>query len=117
MASKRAASCSLIIASTEQRVLMASDIVDLINMRSSEMVTINQLVDLAEEIAGSRSNATTTSTLQRDSRPEQRQYIDQKQARLGTFHPSSNRTQEDLRVLFDQMKMADRLADLIIRRS
>ena len=78
------------------RVLMASDIVD--NIRSSEMVTINQLVDLAEEIAGSRSNATTTSTLQRDSRPEQRQYIDQKQARLGTFHPSSNRTQEDLRV-------------------
>ena len=32
------------------RVLMASDIVD--NIRSSEMVTINQLVDLAEEIAG-----------------------------------------------------------------
>ena len=95
MASKRAASCSLIIASTEQRVLMASDIVD--NILSSEMVTINQLVDLAE-IAGSRSNATATSTLQRDSRPEQRQYIDQKQARLGTFHPSSNRTQEDLRV-------------------
>jgi hypothetical protein len=96
MASKRAASCSLIIASTEQRVLMASDIVDLINMRSSEMVTINRLVDLAEEIAGSRSNATTTSTLQRDSRPEQRQHADQKHDWVGAFHPPPNRTRKDL---------------------
>ncbi len=34
------------------RALMESDIVDPINIGSSEMVSINQLVDLAEEIAG-----------------------------------------------------------------
>ena len=34
------------------RALMESDIVDPINIGSSEMVTINRLVDLAEEIAG-----------------------------------------------------------------
>jgi len=33
-------------------MIMASDIVDAINLGSSEMVTVNQLVDLVEEIAG-----------------------------------------------------------------
>ena len=32
--------------------IMESDILDLINLGSSELVTINQLVDIAEEIAG-----------------------------------------------------------------
>ena len=33
-------------------MIMASDIVDAINLGSSEMVTVNQLVDIVEEIAG-----------------------------------------------------------------
>jgi len=33
-------------------MIMASEIVDAINLGSSEMVTVNQLVDLVEEIAG-----------------------------------------------------------------
>ena len=35
---------------------MASDIVDPINFGSSELVTINQLVDIVEEIAGIKLN-------------------------------------------------------------
>jgi GDP-D-mannose 3',5'-epimerase len=38
------------------RALMASDIFDPINIGSSEMVTINQLVDLVEQIAGIKLN-------------------------------------------------------------
>ena len=40
------------IASTGTRALMDSDIVDPLNVGSSEMVTINRLVGFAEEIAG-----------------------------------------------------------------
>jgi nucleoside-diphosphate-sugar epimerase len=36
------------------RALMASDVVDPLNIGSDEMVTINQLVDIVEEIAGRR---------------------------------------------------------------
>ena len=51
-ANRRAASCSLTTVCMERRALMESDIVDPINIGSSEMVTINRLVDLTEEIAG-----------------------------------------------------------------
>ena len=43
--------------------LTGSDIIEPINLGSSELVTINQLVDIVEEIAGiTRRSATTTST-------------------------------------------------------
>ena len=51
-ANRPAASCSSMTALHGTRALMESDIVDPINIGSSEMVTINRLVDLAEEIAG-----------------------------------------------------------------
>ena len=42
--------------------IMESDIDDPINLGSSELVTINQLVDIVEEIAGFDSSVGTTST-------------------------------------------------------
>ena len=45
--------------------IMASDIVDPINLGSDELVTINQLVDIVEEIAGIRLKRRTTSTRRR----------------------------------------------------
>ena len=50
-ASRPAASCTSTIAFTE-RAILDSEIVEPINLGSSEMVTINQLVDIVEDIAG-----------------------------------------------------------------
>ncbi len=50
------------------QMIMDSDIVEPINLGSSELVTINQLVDIVEEIAGIKLEArATTSTPPRAS--------------------------------------------------
>ena len=43
-------------------LIMNSEILEPINLGSSEAVTINQLVDFAEEIAGPSVNATSSSS-------------------------------------------------------
>ncbi len=53
-ASRRGASCTSTTASTARPQIMESDILEPINLGSSELVTINQLVDTVEEIAGVR---------------------------------------------------------------
>ena len=46
---------------------MDSDILEPINLGSSELVTINQLVDIAEDIAGIKLSGTTSSMRPRAS--------------------------------------------------
>ena len=53
-ASRRGASCTSTTACYGTTRIMESDILDPINLGSSELVTINQLVDIVEEIAGVR---------------------------------------------------------------
>ena len=51
-ASRRAASCTSTTASTARRRSWRATCVEPINLGSAELVTINQLVDIVEEIAG-----------------------------------------------------------------
>ena len=79
--------------------LMDSDIVEPINLGSDELVTINQLVDIVEEIAGDQAEArATTSTRPRacDGRNSDNTLI--KKLGLGTLDPSRGRHGEDLPV-------------------
>ncbi len=81
------------------RALMESDIAEPINIGSSEMVTINQLVDLAEEIAGIKVKRNYKLGRPKGcSRPQQRQYPHQEQTRMGAVHSSADRTRKNLRV-------------------
>ena len=50
-ASRRAASCTSTTACTASQLLTSSDVTEPINIGSSELVTINQLVSIVEEIA------------------------------------------------------------------
>jgi len=50
---------------------MYSDIIEPLNLGSSEMVSINQLVDIVEDIAGFKLNRKYDLMLQRRSWPEQ----------------------------------------------
>ena len=61
--------------------IIDSDILEPINLGSSELVTINQLVDLAEEIAGIKLK---------------RSYHDPGAARMAAGHPSAGWIGKDL---------------------
>ena len=66
---------------------------------ASELVTINQLVDIVEDIAGVKLKR----TLQPDApqgrqRPQQRQHQDQAISRLGTLDSPARRDGQDLRL-------------------
>ena len=75
------------------RALMESDIIEPINIGSSEMVTINQLVELAEEIVGHQGKAESQPRRsERCPRPQQRQYLYQEQTWLGAIHAVANRS-------------------------
>ncbi len=65
-------------------LIMNSDILEPINLGSSEMVTINQLVDIVEDIAGIKLRAQVRSRrAQRRGRPQQRQHPDPEVSGLG----------------------------------
>ena len=67
--------------------ILNSDILEAINLGSDEMVSINQLVAIAEDIAGVKLQAElSTRRPQRRPRPQQRQHPDQGTARLGSLH-------------------------------
>ena len=81
------------------RALMASDVTEPINIGSDELVTINQLVDIVEDIAGRKFKRRYNLDAPKGVRgPQQRQHPDHREARLGAVHPSSRRHGEDLRV-------------------
>ena len=64
---------------------MASEILEPINLGGSELVTINQLVDLVEESRG-QTAAEHRLNAPRGQRPEQRQYADPEMPWMGTRH-------------------------------
>ncbi len=63
----RARSCTSTTASKRTQRILHSDVIEPLNLGSDESVTINQLVDIAEQIAASPSSATTTSAPRRAS--------------------------------------------------
>ena len=66
---------------------MHSDIEEPINIGSDEMVTINQLVDIVEEIAGVKLKRNYKLDAPKGVRgPQQRQYANQGEASLGAEH-------------------------------
>ena len=65
----------------------ASDIIEPINLGSDELVSINQLVDIVEEIAGIKlKRIVQPRRAQRRDGPQQRQHDDPARARLGAAH-------------------------------
>ena len=66
------------------QLIMASDIDEPLNLGSDESVTINQLVDIVEEIAGIKLKRTYDLTrAQGRERPQQRQHAHPRAPRMG----------------------------------
>ena len=78
---------------------------DPINLGSNEMVTINQLVDIVEEIAGITVDATLRPRRSEGrARPQQRQHDDSRQARMGAEHVAEERVStRTYRWIYDQV--------------
>ena len=70
-----------------------------INLGCSELISVNQLVDLAEEIGGVKlERQLQPRRPQGRRRPQQRQHDDQADPRLGTQHLLPRRPGQDLRL-------------------
>ena len=81
------------------QMILASDILEPLNLGSSELVSINQLVDIVEDIAGIKLQAGLRSGCsQGRPRPQQRQHADPEAAALGALRPAPRRHGEDLRL-------------------
>ena len=79
--------------------IMESDILDPLNLGSSELVTINQLVDVVEEIAGVRAEAALQPRCAEGrARAELGQHAHPRAPRLGAEHPAGRRHGEDVRL-------------------
>ncbi|GIW73123.1 MAG: hypothetical protein KatS3mg102_2665 [Planctomycetota bacterium] len=79
--------------------LMRSEVSEPLNIGSAELVTIDQLVDVAEEIAGVKLRRRyVLSEPQGGARAQQRQQPYPRPARLGTGHPPARGAGEDLPV-------------------
>ena len=77
--------------------LLHSNVEEPLNIGSDEMVTINQLVDIVEEIAGVKlKRQLQARCAERRARPQQRQHADQGQARVGAEYPAAHRYGTDL---------------------
>ena len=93
-------------------MIMESDILDPINLGSSELVTINQLVDIVEEIAGvSLRRRYDLDAPERSTRAQLGQHAHPGTSRLGAEHASLGRAREDVRL---DLRRAD---DCVSRRS
>ena len=81
------------------QAILESEIHEPINLGSNELVTINQLVSIAEDIAGIKTEAEVRSECAQGSeRSEQRQHQDQRISGMGTLDPSERRTGQDIRL-------------------
>ena len=68
-----------------------------INLGTSEMISINELVSIAEEIGGMKLKRTIqTRRAEGCGWPQQRQHDDQEHPQLGTLDPHPRRAQDDL---------------------
>ena len=99
-ASRRGASCTSTTASTARSAIMESDIdSSRSTSAASELVTINQLVDIVEEIAGvTLERRYNLDAPQGRPRTQQRQHADPRAARLGAETRRSPRARADLRL-------------------
>ena len=92
-ASRRAPSCTSTTASRDPQMLTDSDVVEPLNLGSVELVTINQLVDIVEEIAGIESRAPLQPRRAAGRpRPQQRQHPDPGAPGLGAVDQPARRT-------------------------
>ena len=79
------------------QAILASDILEPINLGSSELVSINQLVDMVEDIAGIKlKRLLQFESPQRRQRPQLRQHPDQEALGLGAVRPPARRHGKDL---------------------
>ena len=78
---------------------MASDVVEPINIGSDELVTINQLVDIVEAIAGVRLRRRYKLDAPTGrARPQQRQFARRESAGVVTPRPPRGWPSQDLRM-------------------
>ncbi len=81
------------------QMIAESDIHEPLNLGSNELVTINQLVDIVEEIAGVKLKRNyNLDAPQRRQRPQQRQHQNPSRTQLGALHPTPRRPRQDLRL-------------------
>ena len=79
------------------QMIMNSEMIEPINLGSAEMVTINQLIDIVESIAGDEIQARVRSLRTQGRQwPQQRQHQDQSPAALGAQHLLARRSGENL---------------------
>jgi len=84
--------------------ILASDIVEPLNLGSSELVTLDQLVDIVESIAGLRLERRYNPVRAKGRlRTKQRQHEDTSAARMGTFDASSRRVEITYRWIHSEM--------------
>ena len=83
---------------------MDSDIVEPLNLGCDELVTINQLVDIVEDIAGIKleRNYDLDGPAGR-ARPQQRQHADQGAAGLGAADPLEDGLEKTYHWIHDQI--------------
>ena len=79
------------------QMIMESEIDEPINLGSSELVTINQLVDIVEDIAGVKlERKYNLSAPEGRERAQQRQHDDPRQTGMGAFDAAARRHGDDL---------------------
>ena len=79
------------------QAILASDILEPINLGSSELVSINQLVDIVEEIAGIKLKRSYNLKAPKGvNGRNSRQHAHQKISGLGAKHPPARRHGKDL---------------------
>ena len=79
-----------------------------INLGSSELVSINELVDIVEDIGGIKLQREYDPTRPGRRRPQQRQHDDPEHPRLGAAHAASRGHGQDL--CLDRAAVRDRKA-------
>ncbi len=82
---------------------MESNIAEPLNLGSSELVSINQLVDIAESIGGVKLKRNTSLMPQGRVTAATRQYADPETAGLGTVDQTAGRSGKNYRWIHDQI--------------
>ena len=85
-------------------MILESDILEPINLGSSELVTINQLVDIAEEIAGLKLKRNYNLSAPKGvNGRQQRQHDDSRRPGLGAFDEAEDGLAKTYAWIYDQI--------------
>ena len=105
-ASRPAASCTSTTACRARQMILEGDSAEPVNLGSSELVSINQLVDIVEEHRRHPLRARLPARRAAGcARPQQRQHPDPRDLRLGALdHARSTVSSETYRWVYDQVK-------------